>query len=144
MRQLLKRAEAQIKRHQYNLKVKKRQAELRAARANVIEFMSLQPPIGALDIDEGSAVGHFDLPHASHRILALQGNGDTIFCKRCGCWSSRVKLRLLAEPCHGLKNGNRSSLRLLECGIMPGPDAQIPSHLKLPQCSSRRRKRGRW
>ena len=102
MRPLLKRAEAQIKRHQYKVKLKKQQAALKAARAQAIALMAMQAPVAAFDIEERSEVGHFNLPHESHKIIALHGGGGTIYCKRCGYWSAKLKLKLLAEPCRGL------------------------------------------
>ena len=144
MRPLLKRAEAKVKRHQFQMKQKKRQAEIKAARKVAIQLLAMQAPAGAFAENERDEVGEFDLPHSSHKILALQGEGDTIYCKRCGCWSAKVKLRHLASPCLGMKAGNKSSLRLLECGVMPSPGATIPSHLKLRYGSRQRRRKSRW
>jgi len=145
VRPLLKKGEHKIKMQQWKVKKRKQEAELKAARKRAVEMLAWQAPIGAFDENERGEVSPLMSPHASHRILALQGGGNTIYCKQCGYWSSRVKLRHLANPCVGLQTGNRSTLRLLECGIMPAPKANIPANLKLRHgCSHRRRRKSRW
>ena len=104
--------------------------ELKAARLNAIELLSRQPPSGAFAESERGYEGTIVNPHPSHYIKALHGDNDTMCCKSCGCWASKVKLRLLAVPCRGIKDGNKSTLRLLECGIMPTVGATILAHLK--------------
>ena len=118
--------------------MKKAKAEERAARESAIEWMAHQDHMGAFACDEGEA-GEIVMPHATHRILALNRASDTIYCKQCGCWAARVKLKLLASPCRGLQPGSKSTLRLLECGVLPGPTARIP-----PQLVKRRRRKARW
>ena len=142
LRPLLKRAEHKIKMNQMKLAKRKRKAEFKQARIRAIELMSMQPPPSALAREERDEIGNFEIPHSSHRIVTMHGCSEIIFCKVCCCWSAKTKLRLLALPCQNLKTGN-SSLRLLECGVMPGPQARIPSHLKKRHCSTRRR-RSRW
>ena len=105
--------------------------------------MAMQAPIGAFDEEDRAEIEILEHPHPSHRILSMHGSGDIIFCKQCGYWSARVKLRLLAQPCRGLKEGNKSNLLLLECGVMPAPDARVPPHLKFKH-QRRGRRKSRW
>ena len=142
-RPLLKRAEFRIKKFQAQIKIKKRQAEMKAARKIAIELMSRQAPGGAFDEHENEVSEILEHPHPSHRIQSMHGGGDIIFCKNCSYWSARTKLRLLSEPCRGLKDGNKSKLRLLECGVQPGPDARVPPHLKIKH-QRKGRRRSRW
>jgi hypothetical protein len=105
-------------------------------------LLARQPPSGALEVDEWSFDGPITNSHSSHRIVALHGNSDTIFCKNCSCWASKVKLRLLATPCQGIRVGSKSTLRLLECGVLPIAGAKLPAHLK--KRHGRRGRRCRW
>ena len=142
-RKLLRLQEYRIRR--FNLKQAKAKIDIQVkkVRMEAIELMARQPPAGAFEEDEWTAEKPTIHPHASHRITALHGNSDTIFCKWCGYWSARANLKLLAKPCQGLKEGSRSTLRLLECGVRPGPEALIPSHLKKRHGRKGRRK-SRW
>ena len=130
LRPLLKRAEYLIKKQQAKKKIRKLQLEAKAVRKRAIELLSMQAPLSAFDESELEGSYIAEHPHQSHRIVALNGQGSTIFCKRCGHWSSKSKLRLLAQECPGLQTGMRSTLRLLECGVVPAHGAKLPSHLK--------------
>ena len=114
------------------LKVKQDQQNKigRKARSDAINAICLQPELGDGDPDDIGLLAHFDLPHLSHRILELPRNDRIIFCKYCSAWSSRLKLRKLLQPCEGLKAGNRSQLRILQSGLMPGPGVRLPPNLK--------------
>ena len=129
-RELLKLGEFRIRQHKLKKAKAKRDTERRAVRQRAIELLARQPPGAAMDIDEWSFDGPITNPHSSHRILALHGNSDTIFCKNCSCWASKAKLRLLATPCQGIRVGSKSTLRLLECGVLPIAGAKLPTHLK--------------
>ena len=118
--------------------IRKAKAEQRAVRKEAIGTMAQLEHIGAFGWDEGE-VGEIVIPHATHRILALNRVSDTIYCKQCGCWAARVKFSLVASPCRGLQPGSKSTLRLLECGVLPGPKARVP-----PQLVKRRRKKASW
>ena len=141
-RALLKLSEHRIRQYKRKLAMKKQKAEYKAARHRAIELLSWQAPTGTFAADEWIEAGLIEHPDPSHRIVALHGQSDTIFCKRCGWWSARAKLRLLATPCQGLKDGDRSSLRLLECGVMPSPGAKVPQHFK--KVHARKGRRRRW
>ena len=137
---------ALLKKIEYNIrkaKLKKAQLEqrnvYRKMRAKAVELLSRQAPMGAFTAEEMLETGVIEHPHPSHSILALNGQNDTIYCKRCSWWSSRCKLRLLATPCLGLIAGNKSQLRLLQCGVMPSPTARTPPHLRFQKGRRRRR-----
>ena len=137
----------EYKLRKYKVKEAKRIQDLKfqKVRKYAVGLMAMQPPAGAFDEDEWTEPGTIVHPHPSHRIAALHGKGDTIFCKNCGCWASKASLKLLAEPCHGLKVGSKHTLRLLECGVMPSLEARIPPHLKLRHTKrGRRRRKARW
>ena len=138
-RPLLKLKEFRIRKHQLQVAKRKKESEARALRAQSIELLSRQAPVAAFELEERTDLGEFQIPHFTHRILALNGNSDTIYCKACGWWSSRLRLRGLALRCQGLHEGNRSSLRMLECGVVPGLNAKIPPHL-----TKRRQRESRW
>ena len=122
----------------------KQRAEFREMRKHAIQLLSMQPPVGAFDVSEQGEICHFQHPHLSHKIVALNGQSSVIYCRHCGSWSARDRLRHLGLPCLKLKDGNRHKLRLLQCGIMPKPEARIPSHLKLRYGRAGRRRKNRW
>ena len=144
LRPLLKRAEYLMKKQLAQRKIRKHQLETKAVRKRAIELMAMQAPPSAFDeqdLEESIIAEH---PHQSHRINALHGNNQIIFCKQCGHWSASSRLKLLAKPCSGLKGSNRSDLRLLECGVMPARYAKIPTHLKKVHATRGRRRKSRW
>ena len=144
-RALLKMTDFKLRRFQVKEAKRLQDAKFKKVRSQAVEMMAMQPPSGAFDEDEWTEPGHIINPHPSHRIAALHGKEGTIFCKRCGCWASKVGLRLLAEPCHCLKESSKHTLRLLECGVMPSLEARIPAHLKLRHASrGRRGRKARW
>ena len=142
-RKLLKLSEFRIRKFNVNKAKAMREKQGRNVRMKAIELMARQPPPGAFEDDEWVTDDPITHPHASHRIVTLHGDSDTIFCKSCGYWSARASLKLLAKQCQGLKEGSKSKLRLLECGVRPGPEAVIPSHLKKRHGRKGRRK-SRW
>ena len=108
-----------------------------AVQLEVVEAMSNQTQLRSSSVDQITAIVE-ELPHDTHHITAMPGNRYTIYCKSCACWSLRSKLRGLASRCEGLKSGNASSLRLLQCGVEPEPAARLP-----PQQVKRRARRCR-
>ena len=92
-RELLKLNEYRIRQYQRKLAKKKQETEYRIARSNAIELLSRQAPIGTFALDERIDTGPIEHPDPSHRIVALHGQSDIIFCKRCGWWSARATLR---------------------------------------------------
>ena len=122
----------------------KQRAEFREMRKQAVQLLSMQPPGGAFDESEQGEIDYFQHPHPSHNIVALNGQSSVIYCRHCGSWSARDRLRHLGLPCLKLKDGNRHKLRLLQCGIMPKPEARIPSHLKLRYGRAGRRRKHRW
>ena len=129
-RALLKISEYRIQMHKLKLAKMKQRAEFKKARTRAIELLAMSAPSGAFAADEQTEFGEIELPHYSHHNSKLQGGSDTIFCRSCGLWSCRAKLRGLAKRCQGLQRGSKSTLRLLQCGVMPGPHARLPPHMK--------------
>ena len=89
------------------------------ARAKALQLIIAQPELGDREANAEDRLAHFALPHTSHLISELQGDHRTIYCRRCGCWSSKLVFKGLGAPCSGLKKGNSSTLRLLRCGVFP-------------------------
>ena len=131
--------EHKVHMHHFKKAQQSQRIESRAARNEAIKLLAMQPPPGAFVGEVELDSGPIQNPHPSHRILALQGSCSTIYCRNCGAWAARAKLRLLAEACKPLQNGSRHSLRLLQCGVMPAPKAHIP-----PQLLKKRRRKSRW
>ena len=134
--------EHRVHMHKFKKAQQRHRAELKAARQQAIELLAMQPPSGAFGGEVETDTGPMQNPHPSHRILALEGSSSTIYCRNCGSWSARSKLRHLAARCAPLKDGSRHNLRLLQCGVMPAPLAKIPSHLK--KVHRRRGRKSRW
>ena len=129
LRPLLKKGDYRIKAAKLKAINRLHKASLKAIRIQSIKLLVQQPQefhSDSIPIWNGEC----ETPHPSHYIFALNGHATTIYCKQCGLWSKRAKLRMLAAPCHGVKNGNSSQLRLLQCGVQTGPNARIPAHLK--------------
>ena len=83
-RALLKLSEHRVRQYQRRLAKKKQEAEYKVARCNAIELLSRQAPTGAFALEEWIETGPIEHPDPSHRVVALHGHSDTIFCKRCG------------------------------------------------------------
>ena len=129
-RALMTAKTVKVKKAQMKAEQSKQNAIGKIARQRALDAMKLQPELGDGDLDEAGLVAHFELPHASHHIRELHNDHSTIFCNSCSGWSSRLLLRNLLKPCQGLKDGNRSQLRLLQAGLMPGKGVRLPPRLK--------------
>ena len=140
-RPLLKLTEVKIARAKLKIAQREQKFKFKRARLKALELLAAQPEIGDGEIDIAGHGAAFALPHPTHRIVTFQGDDTTIFCKYSG-WSSRsrTRLKLLNKPCLALKEGNRSQLRLLECGILLAPGAWLPPKELKP----RARRRKRW
>ena len=141
-RLLQKLQDHRVHMHKFKSAQQKQRAEIKIARRNAIELLAMQPPPGAFGGEVELDTGQIQNPHSSHRILGFEGNSSTIYCRNCGAWAARAKLRLLAGRCTPLKEGNRHNLRLLQCGIMPAPLARIPAHMR--NVRTRRGRKSRW
>ena len=114
------------------------------ARATAIRLLAAQPERIAMFVQEveghvvESAVGHN--PHHSHDTTYLANHPNIIWCRTCAAWSLRTKLKKLKTECEGFKNGNKSQLRLLQCGIAPFAGVRMPAHLSRKFCRGRTRR----
>ena len=138
-RPLLKHSEYKVKKAKLKVAQLEQRRKFRDARKQALELISAQPELGDGDAKREGCTAHFELPHPSHRIVSLHGSISTIFCKACSGWSSRTKLKLLGSPCTGLKAGNHSQLRLLECGVLPLAGAKLPHRDRKPKGKRRKR-----
>jgi len=66
-------------------------------------------------------------PHITHTMIRMHGDGEVLFCSVCSYWLKNKRLTAsLRNPCEALKRSNWSKLRMLQCGVMPGPGARLP------------------
>ena len=75
--------------------------------------------------------------HISHHMLQAK-RLQIIYCKDCGAWSKGGKLRNLAKICSGPTVRARTTVRLLEEGIVPGSGNCIPKEFKRGTKGTRR------
>ena len=66
------------------------------ARLQALNLFAIQTDLAEGELNPHSLMAACSLPHASHRILELHGCNETIYCKTCGKWSARKKLKGLA------------------------------------------------
>ena len=116
----------------------------RSAKQTAIRLLAAQPELArssqAEQVEVHTVAEATDsAPHATHDIQNLATNSSIIFCRTCSGWSLRNKLKSLAGRCEGLKDGNRSRLRLLEVGVAPFPGAKMPAHLSRVHCRGKQR-----
>ena len=137
-RALLRASDYKVKRAKLKKEQLAQRSGLKQVRSQVIQLLARQAPYTEEQDDDPAALP-LETPHPSHYIAAMPGNSSVIWCKACACWSLRQKLRGLAIGCKGLKVGNRSTLRLLQCGVIPKQNARLPpSEVKI------RRRKSRW
>ena len=105
-----------------------------SARASAIRLLALQPELVSSQANSTSSSSTTSGPHHTHDITHLANDATIIYCRVCSAWSLRSKLKCLKSVCQGLKDGNRSRLRLLQCGVAPYPGAKMPSHLSRVHC----------
>ena len=138
-RALLKLSEYRVRKAKLKLAQLDQRRQVKIARQHAMELIAAQPELGDGDIHRIGTAAPFSLPHPTHRIVELHGDATTIYCKQCSAWSSRIALRSLSAPCHGLLKGGKSQLRLLQCGVRPGPGAKLPAHLRMPKGKRRKK-----
>ena len=137
-RALLRSAECKVRKAQLKKAQLAQRKTYRSVHAQAVELLSKQVPLHR-DVNDDNVLLPLQTPHPSHWITTMNGDSNVIWCKSCGCWSLSQKLRGLAEGCKGLAVGQRSTLRLLQCGVRPGPNARLP-----PKDVKVRRRKGRW
>ena len=77
--------------------------------------------------------------HGTHTMVKMAGSDEVLFCNVCSYWQKHKRLTAaLREPCEPIKRGNWSKLRLLECGVMPGPGARLPSSMARAKGTARK------
>ena len=126
---LANRKDYKIKMVERKLDKNKFKAMQATAKRTAISILAMQPPTMIhSDVNESLPdIQQHERPHTSHEIQTLQNDNDIIYCKVCSAWSARLKLKRLRQPCEGLKNGNRSMLKLLNAGVAPLPGAKMPT-----------------
>ena len=86
----------------------------------------------AVHLDGVTAQADFqdEIPHASHRMMVMQGGGAT-YCNVCARFSAGLQpLRKLLDECPYGIGAYAHQLRLLECGVIPVRGARIPPHAR--------------
>jgi len=64
-------------------------------------------------------------PHTSHDIRQMATHPYS-YCNRCSHFSLHGTHSKLKKPCEPLKSGNRYTLRLLQCDVVPCKGAKVP------------------
>ena len=101
-------------------------SSLRALKLTAIQLVVAQPEIIGESELMDSQPWHI---HASHEMKKI-GDTDILYCNLCGRWLADGKERKFVAPCQGLRKSNTSQLRLLQCGVRPGPGARIPASMR--------------
>ena len=69
-------------------------------------------------------------PHISHDIRQMATHPIS-YCNTCGWFANnRAAHSKLREECEDIKKGSRTTLRLLQCDIVPTKGAKLPLHLR--------------
>ncbi len=105
-------------------------------RAEAMRFVSLQSDLSTVPErhQDDSNIQEVDWEfadriHNSHRIKAVGGNQEAIYCCKCGGWNAGGPLRTLRDPCRGHVTQARTyQHRLLSLGIIPSQGSKVPSH----------------
>ena len=112
----------------------KRQCVSNRAWANAVTAVVNQPELlAAVGAAENvPEVVDDNPPHISHDIRQMS-SARVIFCNTCSHWAFHGKHSLLARECAPLLSGNRTTLRLLQCEIVPTKGAKLPIALRKRQ-----------
>jgi len=105
----------------------------RTAKANAVETVRLQPERTHGDaFAPGDAEAAKHKPHASHDVKHFAAATTMImFCDHCGRWQRHDAGRSkLSDPCEEIREGNKSTRKLLRHVIIPGAGAKLPAHIK--------------
>ena len=105
----------------------------RSAKANAVAIVKLQPErTHGEAFAPGDAESAKHKPHASHDVRQFAAASTTImYCDHCGRWQRHDAGRSkLSNPCEEIREGNKSTRKLLRHGIIPGGGAKLPAHIK--------------
>ena len=139
-RSLLTKADWRIQKGKLKEAQRKEWAKYKSARAEAVAALAKQTEHrSSWESEQVTAAANYQMPNPSHHITVMQVSRDIIYSKACACWSLRSKLKGLAGRCVGLKSGNASTIRLLQCGVKPEPEARLP-----PRQVKRRHRKSRW
>ena len=109
----------------------KRQRVSNRAWANAVTAVVNQPELVAVaGVSEvATEVVDENPPHISHDIKQMI-SARVIYCNTCSHWACHGKHSLLAQECEPLRSGNRTTLRLLQCDVVPAKGAKLPVALR--------------
>ena len=136
---LMTRSGYKVSMEQRRIKVAAHKRERTVAARAAIRLLVAQPELAELGTDLNDAGTQVVNPHPSHDIQTLASETNIIWCRRCVAWSKNVKLKALAKPCHGLLDGSKTQLRLLQVGLVPRAGVRMPKHLSKTYARGRRR-----
>ena len=139
IRPLLTHAKYKVLQHKLKINKHKQLKEARMIRTESVRLLSLNHVREEDGDSEYELPTPTQVPHHTHHITTLAGDQGVIWCKGCGCWSLSVNLKGLAKVCDGASAKRYSTIRLLQCGILPIAGARIPTNELL-----KRRKKRRW
>ena len=99
--------------------------------AHQLELRQVQPQLDEVPVqpDEVEFVqSEGERAHLSHTMKKMHGSEQVVYCSVCSYWQKTKKVTAaLLAPCEDIKRSNWSKLRLLQCGVMPGPGARLPA-----------------
>ena len=68
-------------------------------------------------------------PHITHDLRQMLTHPIT-YCNTCAHFAWHGTHSKLRKPCEPILKGNKTSLRLLQCDIVPKKGAKLPLHLR--------------
>ena len=72
-----------------------------------------------------------DQMHPSHDFTEVHGEPNAVYCKKCAAWHNGGTVKALGKICRGfISDACKFQHRLLECGVIPHPGANIPEHAR--------------
>ena len=139
LRPLLNHAKYKVLQHKLKTAKRKQVKAARMIRTESVRLLSLNHVREEEGFHEYELPAPTQIPHHTHHITTLGGDQGVIWCKGCGCWSLSSQLKGLAKICDGARAKRASTVRLLQCGIVPVAGARLPiNELK------KRRNTSRW
>ena len=67
--------------------------------------------------------------HITHDIRQMASHPIS-YCNICGWFAKHGTHSKLAQECEGLKRGSQTTLRLLQCDVVPRKGAKVPQHCR--------------
>ena len=133
-KELLNATDFAIASNKRKLEDRKAKSNAKRIKSEAIELLGRQPELLQVQADVEVQPDQMEIdwadkeqPHLSHTMVRMNGGRDVLYCSVCSYWLKNKRLTAsLRQPCEALKRSNWSKLRMLQCGVMPGPGARLP------------------